>query len=80
MRKENMREKEERHLTNENKRLPDINLTNYEKFKKRRVTLKKNLQRITAGKPFTAFCILVMRLKGMVMYHTRLDVTATFII
>ena len=43
-----------RYLTNENKRLPDINLTNYEKFKKRRVTLKKNLKLLTAGKPFTA--------------------------
>ena len=41
-------------MTNENKRLPAINLTNYEKFKKRRVILQKNLQRITAGKPFTA--------------------------
>ena len=41
-------------MTNEDKRLLAINLTNYEKFKKRRVTLKRNLQRITGGKPFTA--------------------------
>ena len=54
MRKENMKKKGGRYLTNENKRLPAINLTNYEKFKKRRITLKRNLQRITGGKPFTA--------------------------
>ncbi|MDA9719246.1 aminopeptidase P N-terminal domain-containing protein, partial [Betaproteobacteria bacterium] len=54
MRKKNMRKEGKSHLTGENKRLPDINLTNYEKFKKRRVILQKNLQRITAGKPFTA--------------------------
>ena len=78
MRKENMREKEERHLTNENKRLPDIYLTNYEKFKKRD-SLKKIFGNYY-GKPFTAFCILATKLKEMVTYRILLDVTATFII
>ena len=41
-------------MTSENKTLSDINSANYEKFKKRRINLRKNLQQITAGKPFTA--------------------------
>ncbi len=54
MQKINTREKEGRHLTSGNKRESDINSANYEKFKKRRIALKKNLQQITAGKSFTA--------------------------
>ncbi len=54
MQKINTREKEGRYLTSENKRESDINSAKYEKFKKRRIALKKNLQQITAGKSFTA--------------------------
>ena len=49
MQKINTREKEGRHLTSENKRLSDINSANYEKFKKRRIALKKNLQQNYCG-------------------------------
>ena len=34
--------------------LSEINSDNYKKFKKRRINLKKSLQQITAGAPFTA--------------------------
>ena len=54
MQKVNTREKGGRYLTSDSKRLSDINPANYEKFKKRRITLRKNLQQIAAGKPFTA--------------------------
>ena len=54
MQKASTREMEGRHLISKNKRLSDVNSVNNEKFKKRRIILKKNLQQITAGKPFTA--------------------------
>ena len=80
MQKVNTREKEGRHLTSENKRLSDINSANYEKFKKRRITLKKIFSRLLRENRLQPFCILAMKPKGMVTYHTRLDVIATFII
>ena len=41
-------------MTSEIKMLSEINSDNYKKFKKRRINLKKSLQQITAGAPFTA--------------------------
>jgi len=41
-------------MTSKNKIVSEINSDEYKKFKKRRTNLKKNLQQITAGKPFTA--------------------------
>ena len=54
MQKINTGEKGGRHLTSESKKFSDIKSVNYEKFKRRRITLRKNLQQITSGKPFTA--------------------------
>ena len=65
MQKVNTKERGGRHLTSERKTFPDTNSANYEKFKKRRITLKKILQQITDGKPFTAILHSAMRSKEM---------------
>ncbi len=62
-------------MTREIKKKSLSRTINYEKFKKRRLVLKKNLQQITAGKPFTAILHsgLEVSRNGDVFYPFRCD-------